>query len=309
MSKRSLPNNYNSLTENISINPSAKKVKYLGNVPGIPTLTDNYFDQGAVTNLENEGNEGTSINITVRNEDQEYVNQHQYVWLVNTEETRQKLMSLAQVNEFLARVQTDTSCKPYYEEFHNPAISQKAWIVDKLIPFGCLSVQNAKKARYFTNAPKSVHNVEYHGRSFVFDYWSYGKNRIASYANLYFVLRKVHIKNNHSFVTKISPGLFEDGSSVAKNETVWQVVPFFKNNGDITFDDYVTNDEFGQPEVGYYWYIGRVHEYQAITSPGAITLRNELTTSRSTYSLYNVDDNTPIHVYLLRDNKCPLLIL
>lgn len=314
MSKRSLPNNYNSLTENISINPSSKKPKYIGQVPGIPTLTDRFFDEGAVTNLENEGNEGANFNIVVNFEDQPYINQHQYLWFLNVEQTKQQVKSLAQINRFLAKIQLDGRDR-YYNEFKSLGKRQKAWIVDNIIPMGCLAIRNQRPVNRYSNAPKSVHNIEHHGRSFVLDYWSYKDKRVAAYANLYFVLKKIPLGKEHFYQTKISPGMFEDGIVYQSKDPIWQIIPHFENNGRINADALEFNDRIppgGKDPVkglGFYWYVGRVHEHQGIKSAGAISLRDEYTTSRKTDALYNMENNEAMHVYLLKDKKCPLLML
>lgn len=319
MSKR-LPDHYSSLTESISTSRSAKRPKYLGQHPGVPYLTNNFFDGGADTTFENRGNDGVNITINIKKEEQEFINQHQFVWLFNVDESKQSLKSLAQINEFLADVQTNSSNK-YYEEFNygnfGPSdgkflrsTHQKAWIVDKIVPIGTLAVQDAKTARAYTNRGAVSHTVTHSGASFVFDYWSYANHRLSSNSRLYFVLKKVHITDRYKFVTKISPGMYEHGVTKGLGNIIWQIVPkFTSNNKRISTDDYtfkhpITKEE----ELGYYWYIGKLHETQLVFSTGSTALRDEFTTARSTSALYNAEDNTALQCYLLRDNKCPLLM-
>lgn len=312
MSKRGLPNTSTTLTGWSDPVNSSKRPRYIGQVPGVPALTPQFIDRGAETNLNEEnGNHTTVLTVIVPQEQQSRLNQHQYTFMVNVDKNRQVLKSLAQVNELLATIQFDVRHKAYkyFEDNGEYDHLTKAWIVDNIIPYGALAVKDSTAERSYINRGNSVYTVDCHGASILYDYWTNNKTRLATYSKLYFVLKKVQMTESYKFQTKISPGYYEDGRSIGVNNYAWQIIPFAKNGGHISVEDYTFKNEYGFDELGYYWYIGHVHEHQPTARTGAHKLRDEYTTARNTNSLYNVGEFSSMQVYLLKDRKCPLLMI
>lgn len=302
-----LPNKSRYLDASMDPIRSAKRPRYIGKVPGVPDLTDKFFDSGAVTHWENEGNMGVTLTVHMRATDKDFINEGQYVWMNNLDPRRPKLMSLVQINKILFDLQTGGVVEREYKKFeqyfaHNEDLV-KAFVFDNFVPYGTLAVRdNFDETKYSNNTTKA-HTVVAHGQGFVLDYWSYAKNKIRPYSALYFILKKVPCYSG-MYQTKINTNAYDLPRENGNPQMLWQIVPFFKPVGNIEFKDY-SNLETG--EIGFYWFVGRVHENQKIVS-SSTERRNELTTSRQTPSLY-ASVEPMLQIYVLKDRKNPMILL
>lgn len=292
---------FSSLETQIGIDPSAKKPKFIGSEPGVPYLTDQLFDQNAVTELETEEANG-SINITVHvtRDDQQYINQNQYVFLDNSDQTKPRVLSLAQVNYALA-----------YLQIVEGAEISGSWIMRTYQPMGTLANMDVSNRRgTIVNKPGQTHTIVTHGATQCLDYWSNEKSLIHSFSKLFFIAKKIQITNEHRFKIKIYESENTPGELIPNiiGKWVWQIVPFHTTQ-DISWDDISWRDG-SEVGVGTYWFIGFVHEYQHVTAPSLFRLRREYETAYDVTSLYrNAEASKSIQMYLCYDNNSTKMLL
>lgn len=327
-----LPNKRRRLDPNLDPVRSSRRVEYIGNVPGVPEVTDRFFDAGAETHLEEEGNMGVNLTVHVRSTDKSYINEGHYVWMNNLDKSKPKLNSLAQVNQLLFNFQTAGPLEKEYLKFRRFFTDEphktKAFIFDHFVPYGTLAVRDRMDETKYSNNTTNAHTVVAYGQAFVLDYWSYKGNKIKPYSHLYYVLKKVEVTYGQ-YNTKIQEQMYEiPQKASSKSEMVWQIVPFFSPHNKITMEDYTTyeyetvvtkrTNDAGEEEdvlikvvknidVGFYWYLGRVHETQKLVSSTS-EMREPLTTSRNTTALYMANEPM-LQIYLLKDRKNPLFLL
>lgn len=301
MSRRTLPHTSPNLTSSTSHFPSSKRIANDNRWPGVPNLHPLPYNPGA-GNINTEGETGSngiiSTTFISHQADEEYIQQHQMVWMDLRDRNNIKLINFVQLNLAFAEIQANP------QKYLKPTETFNIGFIHDNFRFAGIVAANDQGTRdHIGRRPSRAHTLNIFGYTQSYDYWSHKSYIVKPWSTLYFVIKKIKVDaNNHFYQTKINTNEYDFGKQVENIEGkyIYQVVPFATHRRYIVRKEYTYLNERGMEELGSYWYVGRVYENNNIENIGILKQRNKYATGRDISRLYN-DTATLMHLYLLRD--------
>lgn len=339
MSNRSLPNHSSSISS--TMDPRAPSSQYIrsdmGPYPGgMPGITPNYINNDKRINKTVGWRTNGAIRTTIqtRTRDQNFINVNQFAFIDTRIPNRPQLLNVQQLNWWLLTefpqllinnpmLLNEWAVKDRKKDYVNQEQAEKAYIMNTFKLYGVVvnrDVDNSDELpvergpRAFTCTVKGVCNV--------LDYWSTGTRALRAYDSCYFVLKKVLVKPDAKYQSRLTTKFHNTGSPVPARwnplgEMVWQVVPWNTPDSFIPVEAYSWTDKIatatasgakvlvdGTKHIGGYWKLGRIHEYPDIGHRNMFKKRDELSVSRDITYLHDNGRLPPIHFYLSLDNNC-----
>lgn len=336
MSSRSLPNHFSNISASVDTRaPSSKTIRSdMGPYPGgMPGITPNYINNDRSVNKTPGWRTNGSIRTTVqtRTRDQNFVNINQLAFIDTDIADRPQLYNVQQlnwwlVNDFPKLLGNNPRLLKEWQIIKNvkgvdmvvnQAQAEKAYIMKRFKLYGAVvnrDIDNSdempieRNPRAFTCTVKGVCHL--------LDYWSTSKRALHAYDTCFFVLKKVLIKPEVKFQSRLTTTVHGTGQSVpgiwpTAGKMVWQVVPWSTHDNFIPVDELTWEEEeivgakkVLKEHIGSSWRIGNIHETPDIGHRSMFKKRDEHAIARDITYLHDNGRSVPIHFYLKLDTNC-----
>lgn len=332
MTSRSLPNHYSNISADVDPRaPPSKTIRAdMGPYPGgMPGITPNYINNDKRINKTVGWRTNGAIRTTVqtRTRDQNFVNVNQLAFIDTEIPDRPQLYNIQQMNWWLvSEFENLQNRNPQLLNewaikkkgaILNKAQAEKAYIMKRFKLYGAVvnrDVDNSddmpieRSPRAFTCTVKGV--------CYLLDYWSTHERPLHAYHQCYFVLKKVLVKPDMKYQSRLTTTVHGAGQSVpgtwpTNGKLVWQIIPWNTPDNFIPVDELTWEEEeiiggkkVKTENIGGYWRIGRIHEYPDIGHRAMFKKRDNHAVARDITYLHDNGRIVPIHFYLSLDTNC-----
>ena len=293
---------------------------------GVPYLTSSDTQNANVNMTSGNNVNGTIKNtITTRTKDQDLLNIHQLAFVDAENSDKPILRSLQSVNSMLASKAFHDTSRNSADRFDK---NSKEKIMDRFKFVGVVTNNDTdNKMSQFQDRQARAFTLTSWGATHVLDYWSTSKRILSGYDSCYLILKQVlvvkDLHNCHADVKKQIPVDYQtynfqlELSNAARatssgvnavffttaedHRMIWQFVPFFNSDAQLSASDYSFRDVDNKLRLGAYIKIGNVHEYPTPTTRTVLMKRNETSVARDVVYLHENGLVKPMQFYVFKD--------